>query len=52
VNRRMLTEILKAVQLQGHQLCTVDLKLWTIYQEYLVSVSRCVTLDTAPGLLR
>jgi hypothetical protein len=29
VNGRM-SEVLKDVKLQGHQLCIVDLKLWTI----------------------
>jgi len=26
----MLSEVLKGVKLQGHQLCIVDLNLWTI----------------------
>jgi hypothetical protein len=30
VNRRVLYEILKDVELQGHQLYIMDLKLWTI----------------------
>ena len=35
---RMLSEVLKDVELQGHQPCIVDLKLWTIHQEFLVPV--------------
>jgi len=31
VNGRMLYEILKDVELQGHHLCIDDLKLWTIH---------------------
>ena len=38
VKGRMLSEVLKDVELQGHQLCFVDLKLWTIHQECLVPV--------------
>ena len=29
----MMSEVLKDADLQGHQLCIVDLKLWTINQE-------------------
>jgi len=36
VKGRILSEDLKGVELQGHQLCIVDLKLWTIHQECLV----------------
>jgi hypothetical protein len=35
---RMLSEVLRDVELQGHQLCFVDLKLWTIHQQCLVPV--------------
>jgi len=38
VKGRMLSEVLKDVKLQGHQLFIVDLKLWTIHQECLVPV--------------
>jgi len=38
VKGRMLSEVLKDVELQGHQLCFVDLKLWTIHQQCLVPV--------------
>jgi len=38
VKGRMLSEVLKGVELQGHQLCFVDLKLWTIHQECKVPV--------------
>jgi len=46
VKGRMLSEVLKNVKFQGHQLCIVDLKLWTIHQECLLPVlkvccSRC-----------
>jgi hypothetical protein len=45
-----LSIVLKDVELHSHQLCNVGLKLWTIHQECLYE--RCVTLDTASGLLR
>ena len=45
-----LSIVLKDVKFHGHQLCSVGLKLWTIHQECLYD--RCVTLDTAHGLLR
>jgi hypothetical protein len=38
VKGRMFSEVLKDVKFQGHQLCVVDLKLWTIHQECLVPV--------------
>jgi hypothetical protein len=38
VKGRMLSEVLKDVVFQVHQLCVVDLKLWTIHQECLVPV--------------
>jgi len=34
----MMSEVLKDVDLQGHQLCIVDLKLWTVHQACLVPV--------------
>jgi hypothetical protein len=34
----IMSEVLKDVELQVHQLCFVDLKLWTIHQECLVLV--------------
>jgi hypothetical protein len=36
VKGRMLSDVLKDVKLQGHQLYLVDLKLWTIHQDCLV----------------
>jgi hypothetical protein len=33
-----MSEVLKDVDLQGHQLFIVELKLWTVYQECLVPV--------------
>jgi len=34
----MLSEVLKDVELQGHQVCIVGLNMWTIHQECLVPV--------------
>ena len=31
VNERMLSKVLKDVELQGHHLCIIDIKLWTIH---------------------
>jgi hypothetical protein len=38
VRGRMLSEVLKDVELQGHQVCIVGLNMWTIHQECLVPV--------------
>ena len=35
---RRMSEVLKDVELQGHQLCIMDLKLWAIHQDCLVPV--------------
>jgi hypothetical protein len=52
VKGRMLSEVLKGFKLQGHQLCIVDPKLWTITRSSYCLYKRCVPLDTAHGLLR
>jgi hypothetical protein len=36
--KERMSEVLKDVKLQGHQLFIVDLELWTIHQECLVPV--------------
>jgi hypothetical protein len=45
-----LSGVSKDVKLQYYQLFCVCLQLWSIYQEFLYQ--RCVTLDTAHGLVR
>jgi hypothetical protein len=45
-----LFRVLKDVKLQYYQSCRVGLQLWSLYQKCLYQ--RCVTLDTAHGLMR
>jgi len=56
VKGRMLSEVLKDFELQGHQMCIMDLKLWTIHQKCLLPVlkvcySRCRSWFAEIGLI-